>query len=406
MRSFSGIESYSYFEQLNQDIITEINSKKKEYILGVDEIEFKQYLKDKFSLEPLEILKDTEKTSQPTISTESNRNPYFGGDYKQDAYNFTFTYSFLGSANLFRVRSSTFVVTSHEINVNESLNTVSFSFKIYQKDPAEFTREKTSAFNSAFANVENINRDVAGWNQKLSGIIDTHFRNRKQHFLSENDFFSAINLKINSDSNTNFSVPVVRKKIVPQPTVPNEKEFASEPLLATKIYDDILKEIYNSGKGMEKKPSLYLGKDEEGLRDQFLFILESRYDGTTASGETFNRAGKTDILLKYANDGSNLFVAECKFWHGTEEFLKAISQLFDRYLTWRDSKTALLIFVKNKDFTNVLNTIKSEIIKHPYYKSSKGERGESSYSYIFSLPQDNKKSVFFEVIAFHYDKEK
>jgi len=30
---------------------------------------------------------------------------------------------------------------------------------------------------------------------------------------------------------------------------------------------------------------------------------------TTASGESFNRGGKTDLLLNYANDSSNLFVA-------------------------------------------------------------------------------------------------
>ena len=127
--------------------------------------------------------------------------------------------------------------------------------------------------------------------------------------------------------------------------------------MSSEMYNDVLKVIYDSGKNMEKKPALYIGKDEEGLRDQFLFVLETRYEGTTATGETFNRSGKTDIILKYAKDASNLFVAECKFWHGASEFLAAISQLFDRYLTWRDSKAALLMFVKNKDFSNLLATI-------------------------------------------------
>ena len=99
-----------------------------------------------------------------------------------------------------------------------------------------------------------------------------------------------------------------------------------------------------------------------------------------------------------------MFVAECKFWHGGAEFLKAISQLFDRYLTWRDSKAALIVFVTNKDFTNVLKTIKSEIKAHPYFVKETGVRGESSFSYIFHLPQDNNKHVYFEILAFHYDK--
>ena len=64
---------------------------------------------------------------------------------------------------------------------------------------------------------------------------------------------------------------------------------------------------------MERKPSLYEGKDEEGLRDVFVAMLETRFEGITATGETFNHCGKTDILLKYAEDGTNLFIAECKF---------------------------------------------------------------------------------------------
>ena len=169
------------------------------------------------------------------------------------------------------------------------------------------------------------------------------------------------------------------------------------------MYDDILKVIYELGKSMEKKPSTYQHKDEEGIRDQFLLVLETRYDSTTASGETFNKKGKTDIILKYSKDGSNLFVAECKFWHGPSEFHKAISQLFDRYLTWRDSKAALILFVTNNDFSKVIETIKNESLKHPYFEKSIGKRGETSFSYLFHLPQDKDKKVCFEIIAFHFD---
>ncbi|WP_020538827.1 hypothetical protein [Lewinella cohaerens] len=159
------------------------------------------------------------------------------------------------------------------------------------------------------------------------------------------------------------------------------------------------------GKSIEKKPSLYVGKDEETLRDQILLFLETRYDSVSATGETFNRSGRTDILLRYSDDNSNLFVAECKFWHGASEFLKAITQLFSRYLTWRDSKVAIIIFVKNKQFSDVLSKIRSTVKSHQCYVRSNGERGESSFSYIFNLPKDQNKEVFLEIIIFHYDKD-
>jgi hypothetical protein len=175
--------------------------------------------------------------------------------------------------------------------------------------------------------------------------------------------------------------------------------------MSTEMYEDVLRILYDAGKNMERKPALYIGKDEEGLRDQFLFILETRYVGVTATGETFNRSGKTDILLKYANDGSNLFIAECKFWHGKVKYFNAIDQLFENYLSWSDSKVAILVFVKNKDFTNIIREVLSETNKHKYFVKFKGNRQESSLSYIFSLPQDAQKEVYLEIMLFHYDKK-
>jgi hypothetical protein len=171
------------------------------------------------------------------------------------------------------------------------------------------------------------------------------------------------------------------------------------------MYKDILKVVYDAGKSMEKKPALYIDKDEEGLRDQFLFILETRYEGITATGETFNKNGKTDIILKYSADNTNLFVGECKFWKGSSEFHQAINQLFDRYLTWRDSKVALMFFVQNKDFTKVLETVKEEAKKHSYFKQVLNFNGESTFSYVYRLPNDEDKDVFLEIILFHFDQK-
>jgi hypothetical protein len=268
----------------------------------------------------------------------------------------------------------------------------------------EFNKAKEDFKRSAFANLNNSKQFIERWNKNLKPFIEEVFKAHKEKYQQENDFFSAINVKVNTNTTSVFSTPTITKKIVPQPIINKNQEFSSEPTMSSEMYNDILKVIYESGKNMEKKPALYQNKDEEGLRDQFLFVLETRYEGTTATGETFNRGGKTDIILKYAKDGSNLFVAECKFWHGASEFLKAISQLFDRYLTWRDSKTALIMFVTNKDFTSVINVVREEIKKHAYFTKETGQRGETSFSFIFHLPQDVNKAVLFEVMLFHYDK--
>jgi hypothetical protein len=404
IKSFSEISSFDFIEQLNNKIKNEIENKGKEYILGVDEDEFRAYLIDKYSLEPLAIDYDSETVDKPSISKEWLEDRLYREPYEADVFNFTICYKFTGSSILFRVKPSTWTMTSANIYISEQKNTVSFSFKLYKKDPEEFKRTKNDYQRRAFTNLENTNKLAVGWMQSLTGIVSSLFQQQKDKYLQENDFFAAINVKVNKDTASVFTIPTIKKKVIPQPSVSKYKEFSSEPMMAKEMYDDILKVIYDLGKSMEKKPSTYKSKDEEGIRDQFLLVLETRYDSITASGETFNRGGKTDIILKYSKDGSNLFVAECKFWHGTAEFLKAISQLFDRYLTWRDSKAALLLFVKNKDFTNIIDTIKKETSNHPYFLKHTGTRGETSFSFHFRLPQDKDKTVFLEIIAFHFDK--
>lgn len=404
VRSFNEIPYFNFKDHVKELVRKEINGRSKDYILNVDETEYLEYLKDNFMLHPLKIHNETEVVEEPILIKRMNYNHMLGREFEIIAYEFKATYNYEGSAILFRVEPNPCTMTSHEIVINERNKTIFFKFLVYKKDVEEYNKEKNGAYYSAFKNIENINENIIDINSEILSAINNYFYQRKEELKKENDFFTAINIKVDEGTKSVFTVPAIKKKSLPQPSASSKKEFLSEPTLPQEMYNDILKVIYDVGKSMERKPSLYQNKDEEQLRDLFITFLETRYVATTVTGETFNRGGKTDIIIKYANDGSNIFVAECKFWHGSAEFLKAIFQLFDRYLTWRDSKSALILFVKNKDFTNILNTIKNDIKNHPYYIKENGTHGESSFSYVFHLPQDNDKEVFFEVIIFHFDK--
>jgi len=400
INSFNEISCFDAEEGFSKKIKEEIGKNAKEYILGVDENEYKDYLIDKYKFEPLKIYIESEVINKPSVSKETlKRGDYIIGE--KETYSFTVKYNYTGSADLFKISPNPRIMTSAKIFITE--DSVSFSFQLYKKDPVEFKKEKDYKYNAAFTNLNNVNKFANEWNEKLPNIVNRLFQQQKIKYIEENDFFAAINVKINDNTKSVFTVPSVKKKIIPQPIIAKNKEFASEPTVSNIMYEDTLKIIYDLGKGMEKKPSLYKNRDEESLRDHFLSFLETRYEATTATGETFNRNGKTDILLKYAHDNSNLFVAECKFWHGAVEFQKAISQLLG-YLTWRDSKTALILFIKNNDFSSVLQVIKKEVKLNPYYIKENGSRGDSSFSYLFHLPQDKDKCIFLEIIAFHFDK--
>jgi hypothetical protein len=80
------------------------------------------------------------------------------------------------------------------------------------------------------------------------------------------------------------------------------------------------------------------------IRDLLLFILNSNYQGA-ATGETFMGYGKTDILLRWRD--RDAFIGECKYWGGSAKFTLAIEQLLGRYTIWRDTRVALILFIRN-----------------------------------------------------------
>ena len=171
--------------------------------------------------------------------------------------------------------------------------------------------------------------------------------------------------------------------------------------ISGKAYEQIIKEINIFGLNLEKYKSLYLKFDEEGFRDFFLPHLNSISPNHAATGETFNKVGKTDMLIQDGN-GENVFIAECKIWHGEKELHNAIDQLLERYVTWRDEQVALIIFnKKNSNFTSVVEKAKKAMIKHPGYLDVVKESSDTSISYTFINADDNQKKIKLELILFN-----
>lgn len=398
--SFVDTEWHTYEQLLRESVRQEIHDLTKEYILGVDEADYKEHLVSRHTLEPIEILEPTEQINQPRTEPRPYRDD-FGATGFRDVYVVEVQYGFRGTAGLFGVKPSTWTMTRHPIRVNAANMTVSFEVTMARKDADEFRRRKDEAFRESFANVRNINVDVKTWNDALTHWAYEVFDSRKKHFSAENDFFAAINVAPNPETKEIFTVSTIARRIIPRPEVSRKKQFERQPTMSDEMYEDVLTVLYQTGQAMERKPSLYSGKDEEGLRDQFLLFLETRYKATTGTGETFNKSGKTDFLLKY-EDGTNLFVAECKWWTGEADFHAAIDQLFERYLTWRDSKAAVLLFVKNKGFSAVVEKVKAEAAKHPYFVRTSVDRAETSLAFEFHLPNDDKRLVRFAILLFAF----
>lgn len=244
---------------------------------------------------------------------------------------------------------------------------------------------------------------VRKFNADLEDQVERWFQQHKEETREKHDTFSdlSIPLRKREDVPDTFSVPgpESRKKISISDREPAEfKESGElEPELDTEIYREVLQIIYDVGKGFERSPHLFQDKGEEDLRDYILFFLEAHFEGSI-TGETFNKNGKTDILYRY--DNQNLFVAEAGIWDGPQWCNEKINQLLG-YLTWRDSKTSLIVFVKNKGFSPILEKLDSSIREHPNFTEHVREAGESWNDYKIHLPEEPEREVHLGVIAVH-----
>lgn len=81
-------------------------------------------------------------------------------------------------------------------------------------------------------------------------------------------------------------------------------------------------------------------------------------------------------------------------------FLETITQLLG-YLTWRDSKAAVVMFVKNKIFSSVLETAKQAIKEHENYLGFVNEQEEGWYHYRFHINEDQNREVKLSLMLFH-----
>jgi hypothetical protein len=302
---------------------------------------------------------------------------------------------FTGDPGFFEVQGQTF---SHnppfgDFTKNEII--LRYSSADHDEKPIRAEYERTLA--SITECLAWLSPSTEQFNNELEGFLTSLVQGRKKHLLAGAGMAGALGLPLKKRVGMpeTYSVPVKRRvpKIVRSSISP---AFTPEPVLHMQDYEEILRIIKNMTRVMELSPESFRGMGEEDLRTHFLVQLNGAFEGQ-ATGETFNFQGKTDLLIRV--DGKNVFIGECKFWGGEKAFLDTISQLLS-YLSWRDTKTAVLVFNKNADFSKVLETIKAVVSKHPQYKRDNGTIDETNFRYVFSQPNDANRELTLTVMAF------
>jgi hypothetical protein len=245
--------------------------------------------------------------------------------------------------------------------------------------------------------LETAKRDLSPFYQMIDHALRGRIDRRREASLKSKGLVASLGfpMKRRPDAPTTYRAPEVKRKIMPVRTG-IATAFKPEPTLPEEEYFHILNVMDNMTKVIERSPHIFTKMGEEDIRQHFLVQLNGQYEGQ-ATGETFNAAGKTDILIR--SEGANIFIAECKFWHGEKGFLETVDQLLS-YVTWRDTKTALVIFNRNKNLSGVIEAIKKAMPDYQHFKRGPKIEGETKLRYVLGQPNDPAREVIATVMVY------
>ena len=311
---------------------------------------------------------------------------------------------FEGDKELWKIQPSTFTLSGYpEIEVRNDTISLTFSFPDDSADSDRLKKQIDSQIKSLADTVHSLKGDVENHNNSVQGIIKSALDSKRQKALGATNAIANLGIPIRrNDSPPEFTVPLKRRKApIQRPSVPTEK-YELEPVLEEKEYDHILKVLYSMSLVIERCPASFATLDEEAIRTHFLLQLNGHYEGD-AMGETFNASGKTDILIRA--DDRNIFIAECKFWRGQKAFSEAINQLLS-YLSWRDSKCALMIFNKNRDSSTVRAKMHEVMERRLEHRRTVKHDLNSDSRYIFVKESDPGREIIVTTQLFDIPKDK
>lgn len=359
------------------------------------------YFVSEYQVEPINVLNEQISVDQAEtkidVSRDQSRLIY---DRSQPFYlsgtRVTFFVPFKGDKNILFCRASTFSYNPPRALVSEA--EIQFIFDRLDHNAEGVKSAFDSEFNNFKQHLEWANRDVQQFNSQIVQKIRVKIEERRQKILNDRGMVASLGFPLRQRENapTTYTAPVKRKKIASLPSA-TTAPFKPEPALDMAIYDQILSIMTSMVMVMERSPSAFRTMKEEDLRQHFLVQLNSQFEGQ-ATGETFNYQGKTDILIR-AND-KNIFIAECKFWKSPRSLTETIDQLLG-YLSWRDTKTAILVFNRNKNFSDVVSAIPEITKSHQNFKREVSRINETSTRYIFSQKDDTNRELYLTVMAFN-----
>lgn len=320
-----------------------------------------------------------------TETVRSRRDPFGGREHKVAASTVTYSFPIEGDARLVSYRASRYTTEPDSFRVVGDALTVEVVAETLNASVVDAQLSHTRS--EADKRTEWINFDVRKFRSEAAIVLRTHVESRRVRLLADRELDAALAIPVRSTGTSRPTVPV-RPKQIRLETRREQTKYIPEPVLEEGIYQDVLETIRAWARTMERVPGTAGKLDEEELRDLLLGTLNAYWAGA-AGGELFNGAGKTDILIREGD--RNAFIGECKVWTGPKAVGAAIDQLLS-YLVWRDSKAALIFFIRTENSTATIDKLTEAVMAHPrYVLTKKADRAGAVYEYVFTADDEERR---------------
>lgn len=390
------------FIALEQDMQRKINGLADETILNVSEDEYIEFLIGEYTLETPVIDFEHPTIEHRTVLIPNNYPSHYSNiPREKECLCIRYYVDFKGDPALLSYHPSTwlssgsgrFTIFGHRLYTDILTET---------RDAEQVKRNYESEKDSAQRVLGYLETEINAYNQGVPEKARLMFKRRKEAIKAKYSFISDLGIPTTSDSKDpkTYSVPAISRRVKePEADTGSRKVLHPDPTIDEKEFRQILNALYSIGSFYEKRPNVTSIMNENALRDLFLGQLQTTFSSYAAVGEAFNVHGKTDILLKHGN--GVLFVAECKIWKGKESLLSAISQLLG-YLSWRETKAALLIFADKTSMSTVISGVKENVPSHPNFLKEESSSKETWFYYRFVLNQDKSRQVHLAILVFDF----
>lgn len=394
---FSGKQLASVIREKLQSISQDIDNIDANTLHNTSLDDWCEYYENNYKFELLELLENEISTdSEEVLLPEMG---FYSGNREKKGTKFSFFIPFTGEQELFRYQPS---ISIGELNnpLLAQIHNYELILEYADLQPEAIRiqslfRQDLSKLNE---NIRYLNREVLDFNNSIYSLIKSTIESRRQKLLKDQSLVEALGYPLKRRDNTpeTYLVPTVQRKISISRPSANTEPSIPELTVDMQEYEHILSVISNMVMVMERSPKDFQTMGEECLRQHFLVQLNGHYEGQ-ATGETFNYEGKTDILIR--TGGRNIFIAECKFWDGKEKLKETLDQILG-YTSWRDTKVAIIIFNRNKNFSAVIEQIPEIIKSHVNFKRELDYDCESGFRCVLHHPNDENRELILTTLAF------